>query len=146
MNIITDPCYYNKDAINYIETKYNVSYIFESPIKDKNGNWLERPSLIFYSKKSHPEGSNYLAISKVKGNTIILSNGISTTEPFTGIRAKNGDIIYSHYRHHFNTSEDGSVWIDGGRDYVRTNSIESLISLILIYDKIVENKNITEVK
>lgn len=141
MNIITNPTYYALDAINYIESKYNVKYIFESCIKGKE-DWLSIPSLIFYSKKRHPEGSNYLAVTKSRGQNIILSNGESATEPFSGIIADNGDIIYSHYKHHFNESEDKSVWIDGGRNYTRTNNVEKLIRLIVICDKVIVSEEV----
>jgi hypothetical protein len=39
----------------------------------------------------------------------------------TGIVADNGEVIYSRYRHDFVYSTDRSVFVDGGRDYVKSS-------------------------
>ena len=52
--------------------------------------------------------------------TLVIVNAISATQhPIIGVVADNGDIIYSRYRHDYRGSPDGSVWVDGGRDYLR---------------------------
>lgn len=130
--------FFNPEIISIIEEKYGVKYICETCIKTK-GYWRNEPSLIFYSKKPHPEGSNYLSVSR-QNNSFVLSNGISATEPFAGVQAKNGEIIYSRFRHDFRTSSDKSVFIDGGREYTRIigDQSPSLVQLIIAKDKVVQ--------
>ena len=65
-----------------------------------------------------------------KKGTLMITNAISAAETeITGIVAQNGDVIYSRYRHDYRGSPDGSVWIDGGRDYVRHGGFGSLVTL-----------------
>jgi hypothetical protein len=44
----------------------------------------------------------------------------ATQEDIWGVVANDGEVIYSRYRHDYRTSKDGSVMIDGGRDYTKT--------------------------
>ncbi len=62
----------------------------------------------------------------------MITNAITATETIiTGIKAQNGEIIYSRYRHDYRESKDGSVFIDGGRDYTRHSGGE-LVELKII--------------
>lgn len=62
----------------------------------------------------------------------MITNAITATETtITGIKAQNGEIIYSRYRHDYRESADGSVFIDGGRDYTRHGDGE-LVELKII--------------
>lgn len=136
--IDTKPYFFNPEIIPLLEKKYKVKYVCETCIKS-NGYWRNHPSLIFYSEKAHPEGSNYLAVS-MQNNSLLLSNGISAIEPFTGIEADNGEIIYSRFRHDFRTSSDKSVSIDGGRDYTRMlgDTTPKSVTLQIVKDEVVK--------
>lgn len=116
--IDTKPYFFEEYIIPVIEEKYNAKYVCETCIKNQYG-WRNEPSLIFYSVKKHPAGSHYFAISIDDHGNLVISDGISATEPFVGVIAENGDIIYSRFRHDYRTSEDKSVSIDGGREYTR---------------------------
>ena len=63
----------------------------------------------------------------------------STLFPYTTLfrSAKNGDIIYSQYRHDYVKSEDDSVFIDGGRDYTRSGG-GKFVTLRIIKDKLTQ--------
>ena len=121
-NIIVGPSNQWRDgAVELVERKYNASFICETCVAERGG-WSNRPALIFYTPVAHPQGSNWFAIQQIQGNTYI-SNGISAVEePITGIVAKNGDVIYSRFRHDYRVSDDDSVFIDGGRDYTKLGS------------------------
>lgn len=117
--IIINKFVFTNDQISKIEDHYNAKYIFDSCIKTKSG-WANFPAAIFYTDVPHPEGSNYFAMYRAMDNSLRITDGISAVaEPFTGIEADNGDIIYSTYRHDFRFSPDGSVSVDGGRDYLK---------------------------
>lgn len=136
--IDTKSYYFNEAAIPLIEERHNGKYVCETCIK-VNGYWRNEPSMIFYSEEAHPEGSNYFAISEQNG-AIVISDGISATEPFVGIVADNGEIIYSRFRHDYRTSSDQSVSIDGGRDYTKTVSDKiapKIVTLQIVKDQVV---------
>lgn len=117
--------------VGKIEEHYDASYVCEACIRN-GGEWRTAPSLIFYNRVAHPQGSNYFAVSFDRGG-LVVTDGLSAVESgFTGIRADNGDIIYSRHRHDCRWSEDGSVMIDGGRDYFRCNDATRLVQLEVV--------------
>ena len=68
----------------------------------------------------------------------MITNALSAVETdIDGIVAKNGDVIYSKYRHDFRYSPDGSVMIDGGRDYTKNNGGGEIVTLRIVKDKLV---------
>jgi hypothetical protein len=135
MNIITDPVFYTKEFADRVARIYNATYICETTIRSKNDQWLYNPSLLYYNTMPHPEGSNYFAITR-DGDNYIISDAITITlYPIRATKAKNGDIIYSHYRHHMNTSTDGTVWCDGGREYYR-GSVSPTVLLQFVKDRL----------
>lgn len=129
MTVLNNPEIITGIDIKKVEEHYNARYVCETTLKTKDG-WRYQPSLIFYSETPHPEGSNYFALSYQDGD-LLISNGISATEePIVGIRATNGDIIYSRYRHDYRLSPDHSVFIDGGREYTR-RSLGSVVNITI---------------
>jgi len=139
--ILNDCTFIDAKGIKYIEEKYNAKYVFESCLKNKNGDWANFPAAIFYTEEAHPEGSNYFGVYlkyDYDGTKIpMIANGIAATQVvIKGIKADNGDIVYSRYRHDYRNSPDGSVFIDGGRDYIRTNNISNLVELKVVKDKL----------
>ena len=123
--INTECSFLKEPQIALMEERFNAKYVFESCI-GRDGNWLNFPVAIFYTAIPHPEGSNYFGLfwkeAFMDGDTphIAICNGINATQgEFTGVRADDGEIIYSRYRHDFRTSKDGSASVDGGRDYFR---------------------------
>ena len=136
--IDTKPYYFNEAAIPLIEERYNAKFVCETCIKNKD-YWRNEPSMIFYSEKAHPEGSNYFAVSEQNGD-IVISDGISATEPFVGVVADNDEIVYSRFRHDYRTSSDKSVSIDGGREYTKTVSDKvspKIVTLQIVKDQLV---------
>ena len=116
--------------IKKLEIAYKAKYVCETSIK-VNDNWTDNPIAIFYATEPHPKGSNYLGIYYHKG-LLMITNAITATETtITGIKANNGEVIYSRCRHDYRESSDGSVFIDGGRDYTR-HSGGDLVELRII--------------
>ena len=143
-NIKNESSWLDDDTILKIEDKYNATYVFESCLKDVYGNWANFPVAIFYTEEAHPEGSNYFGLYLTEDKTLMITNGIKATEEsFSGVMAKNGDVIYSRYRHDYRTSDDGSVFVDGGRDYFRSGvyAKEQYVSLRVNKDKLEVFKN-----
>lgn len=128
--------------IEKCEKKYNAKYIGDFQTKRKDGSWNDKPCAIFYVEnpdisKGH---SNYLGLFAKyitdEYSELSITNGLSAVEePFTAIQADNGEYVISSYRHDYRVSNDGSVMIDGGRDYNRYTSDKKLVKLKLNKDK-----------
>jgi hypothetical protein len=144
-NIKNESSWLPEESIIKIEDKYNAKYVFESCLKNVHGDWANFPVAIFYTEEAHPQGSNYFGLYKTEDGDIMITNGIrATEEPFSGVMAKNGDVIYSRYRHDYRTSDDGSVFVDGGRDYFRSGvyAKEQYVSLRVNKDKLEVYENV----
>lgn len=114
----------NESYIHAICTQYNAKYLGSWCIKDKNGNWSERPVEVFY--QSNPDKSkghtNYFGIFITSYNQVMICNAESAfSESITGI-LEDGLVYVSRYRHDYVGTPKGSV-IDGGRDYTRVPSL-----------------------
>lgn len=122
--------------IDKIKQRYPGRYIADLCIKDKHGNWLNQPAAIFYQENPPSGYSNYYAIMHNPMGSLVITSGASAVESeITAAIAENGQPIVSAYRHDYKLSDDGSVFIDGGRDYVRTNTTH-LVQLKINEDKL----------
>lgn len=123
--------------IDEVEKQKNARFVCEVCCRTKSGEWAEEPIAVFYQEvPPNPEYSHYFGLF-IRGDSLYITGGQSAVnDPLIGIVADNGDVIYSAYRHDFRTSPDKSVWIDGGRDYVRTGG-EKTVQIKIIEDKLV---------
>lgn len=129
IHIRTDPSSFTWEQIKEIEQKKNARYLLET---EHNG----AQCAVFYGSAVHPiSNSRYFAIfwthdqHKWADVPAITDGSWIEDLEFASVLADNGDVIYSRHRHDFRESADGSVWIDGGRDYTRTNQIDRLRTL-----------------
>jgi hypothetical protein len=136
LNILTQSEIFNQKGITLIEEKNNARYVCETAIKNISGQWSEQPVAVFWNKDpaNIPAGGSSPWFGMFhrfaswqeyedppREPLLYITNAISVIgETIQGIIADNGDVIYSRYRHDYRHSPDGSVWIDGGRDYTRT--------------------------
>jgi len=112
---------FSEDTIRRLEEIYKAVYVCDSQIKTKSG-WSDNPVAVFYTAQPHPEGSNYFGIF-MRDKKPFICNAESALAPFVGAVKKNGDIVYSRFRHDY-VEFDGAYCIDGGRDYVRLGGPE----------------------
>lgn len=112
-----DRCIFDIEAV---EKKYGATYVGELCIKLKTGEWTNFAVSVFYQKTpAKPEYSNYFGLYTKGGNAYITDAISAVDTSFLGVVADDGEVIYSAYRHDYTTSKDGSVFIDGGREYIR---------------------------
>jgi hypothetical protein len=105
--------------VEAVEKKYNATYMGDFCVKTKHG-WSEQPIAIFWQVKPPVEGySHYFGLFTRDDKIMITDGSTAFSEPMSGIVANSGEVIYSRYRHDFHYSADGSVAVDGGRDYMR---------------------------
>lgn len=118
--------------IDAVEAKYGAKYVGQLCGKSSDGGWVNNPMDVFWQPNPPNGYSNYMGLLIQRGSLFITS-GASAVEPLiSGIVADDGEIIYSRYRHDYRVSKDGSVWIDGGRDYTRAGSLHNQVMLKII--------------
>jgi hypothetical protein len=144
VNILTDCSFLTNRQIAQIEARYRAKYVFESQLKLRSYRWSDFSAAVFYAEEPHPQGSNWFGIWRRDGR-FMISNAISAVEqPFTGVLAENGDVIYSRSPRDLRESDDKTVFIDGGRDRCRYDLEHWVVKLKVIKDKVVvvssENK------
>lgn len=106
--------------VEKVEKKYNATFVGDFCIKDRNGEYTTQTVAIFWQETPPVQGySHYLGLLWRDDTLMITSGETAFDSPITALVASNGEIVYSRHRHDFRTSKDGSVTIDGGRDYVR---------------------------
>jgi hypothetical protein len=114
LTINNEPLLFSIENIEKICKAKDAKYVCDTTLK--NG----KDCSIFYAKEPHPESnSRYFGMYYVKNDIYICNASDVEDQQITGVIADNGDIIYSRFRHDYRKSDDGSVWIDGGRDYTR---------------------------
>ena len=129
MKILIDNVFNKEIDTDKFAAQYDAKFVCETCIRGVNG-WINQASLIFYTEKAHPEGSNYMALTEDPIRGWLISDGISVTEkPMTGIVTDNG-VMWSKYRHDFVGTEEGAV--DGGRDYTKINGDPKTVSLEIV--------------
>lgn len=139
----------SEKGIKKAEAHYNATYIGDFCLKDSKGNWSEREWAVFWKEfPEKPEYSNYFGLLKARdifGNETYICNAISVTEGhWNGCVADDGEIIYSRSRHDFRESTDGSVTVDGGRDYFkRLGKIKNpTVRITIVNDQLVVNDSL----
>jgi hypothetical protein len=131
--------HYNADGIKMIAKHYRGAIFMGSwAVPIKSGGWSEIPIDVFYQpnpdrSKGH---SNYFGIFQrpINGDVVITNAEGAFSVPLTGIVAKNGEVVISRWRHDYRMSSDQSVWIDGGRDYVKCSG-GKLVEVMVKDDK-----------
>lgn len=128
-----DECIIGEKGIEHFEKQYNATYVADLCLKDREGNWANEPAAIFYQETPPVPGySHYFAIIVRGRQTLITSGESAVSEPITGVVADDGEVIFSRYRHDYRISKDNSVFIDGGRDYIRCSSTSRLVEINIV--------------
>lgn len=158
MNILTECERFSPEQLVKIEAHYEATYVCETCLQGVTGDgWINASVSIFYQAdpaKVPEGGSQWFGLFfradhpyEDAPSRLFIVNAISAVEQdIAGIVAKNGDVIYSRYRHDYRWSPDASVMIDGGRDYTRTGRSSSadsgldlvaFVTLRIVKDKLI---------
>lgn len=121
-----------------VEAKYKANWVGQMPLRlqegqeGQEGSWSESPADVYWQETPPVDGySNYFAIIHRGGKVYITCGASAVVGTFYAVVANDGEVIYSRCRHDYRESSDGSVFIDGGRDYCRT-SITKAIQLKIV--------------
>ena len=146
--ILNESTIFKPEGIAKIEEIKNAKYVCETCLRSKDGGWANQPVAIFYGPEEHPVSkSRYFGIYLDMDDRVMITNGQSAVdEPIQGVVADNDDIIYSRFRHDFRRSPDGSVFVDGGRDYFRGSVLpqERYVTLRIVDGELVLEKKTEE--
>lgn len=128
--------------IEEAEKHYKATYLGDFCVKDKNDNWANQPVACFYNENPEPPYGHYfgLCIGSHDNKLYIINAESAFSKPISAVVANNGEVVYSRFRHDYRTSEDGSVFIDGGRDYTRSNT-NKFVDLIVENGKLKIKEN-----
>jgi hypothetical protein len=113
------PDYYNlfKEGVEKIEKLRNCRFVCEWNVV-QDGKIHHDPMLIFWNDTAHPQGSNWMALFYY--NDWFVRDGITASQlPIECVVSNDKQVLFSKSRHDFRSSNDGSVIVDGGRDYTR---------------------------
>lgn len=149
MRVLIESERFSPQRLATVEKHYEAKYVCETCIKNRDGSWANMVVSIFYQPdpaKVPEGGSQWFGLffrAEVPEHCaplqLCIVNAISAVEnDIQGLVAVNGDVIYSHYRHDYRRSPDGSVWIDGGRDYTRSGVYDGsmFVTLRIVEDKL----------
>ena len=122
--------------IDVIEKKYNAKFVGQFCLKTKTGGWHGDDCADVYYQETPPvEGySKYFGLIMQGGSAYITSGASGVEGLIDAVEADDGTIWYSRYRHDMRYSADGSVFIDGGRDYVRGGMHGRYLLLMKVID------------
>jgi hypothetical protein len=103
----------NQSDIEKIEKDRNCRFVCEWNVKQD-----DNPMLIFWNDIAHPQGSNWMALFYY--NDWFVRDGITASQlPINCVVSNDKQVLFSKSRHDFRSSQDGSVSVDGGREYTR---------------------------
>lgn len=103
----------NQSDIEKIEKDRNCRFVCEWNVKQD-----DNPMLIFWNDIAHPQGSNWMALFYY--NDWFVRDGITASQlPIQCVVSNDKQVLFSKSRHDFRSSQDGSVSVDGGREYTR---------------------------
>ena len=116
--------HFTTKQIKKIEEMYSAKYIGAFCTRRKDGTWHEMPLDVFYVSNPDVEKGhkNYFGMfyDQLDDAVKITDATSAVSDEMVGVVANDGEVIVSGYRHDYRKSRDGSVFIDGGRDYIRT--------------------------
>lgn len=102
-------------------------------------NMSNVPCDIFYNVEPNPKYKNrYFALYVSGGNMYVMGADSVENLTFSAVRDKNGDYIYSRYRHDFVTGKGEGVFIDGGREYTRCAADAECINFVVRFGKTIQ--------
>jgi hypothetical protein len=118
-----------------IEETKNCIYVGEFALNNGAG-WSESPYAVFYQLEPAEGHSDHFGLTVRGEYTYITSAQSAVDTEFIGMMSKDGEIVYSRFRHDYRLSTDGNVMVDGGRDYLKTNGRGRAVRLKIVNDEV----------
>jgi hypothetical protein len=129
-------------SIEAAEKHYGAKFVGDFCLPDKNGDWFNEPLAVFYQPNppAHIKGcTNYFGLIVRNEGVYIMDALPCFKDGIDCILDTDGQLLYSAYRHDYVVASDGFRFIDGGRDYLRTNA-SKVIKCKVVEDKLVPDE------
>ncbi|RYD62755.1 MAG: hypothetical protein EOP83_13780 [Verrucomicrobiaceae bacterium] len=110
-----------------------VRFLSEMTIRTRDNGWSERPVAVFWQQnRVREEYSNYFGLLDQAGG-VMITNAKSVAEgAWNGMmHPVTGEVVFSRYRHDYRSSEDGTVNVDGGRDYFKHRCVPGATNVFI---------------
>ncbi len=119
-----------------IEAVKNCRYVGEFALNQGAG-WTEAPAAVFYQPNPAEGHSHYFGLF-MRGDHMVITGAQSAADvEMTGKMNKSNEVIYSRFRHDYRLSTDGTIMIDGGRDYMKTSGPGRYVRMKIVDDELV---------
>lgn len=109
----------SEENIKKIEQSRNCHYVCEWYTNTSDGKKVMDVAAIFWTDTPHPRGSNWLGLYRANGDWMVKDGITASQIPIRCVVSNDKQLVFSKGRHDFRGTKDGSVAIDGGRDYTR---------------------------
>lgn len=123
--------------ISKVEQLKDAKYVGDFCLKNSMGGWSDMPVSVFYQRNPAPEHGRYFGLFMRDGNIMICDASSTVGIPIQGVQAESGEVIYSRFRHDFRFTTCGSVFVDGGRDYLRASHGAKFVTLMIEDDAVI---------
>ena len=139
INTPTNGFHFSTDQIKVIEEMYKAKYMGYWATQRRDGSWNDMPVDVFY--QPYPDlvrgHSHYFGMYRdtYTDETMITDAKSAFSVPMVGLLTEDGEVIVSRYRHEYVAKGDN--FIDGGRDYVRSNTNSSMVVVTVDKDQFV---------
>lgn len=110
---------FSSKTIAQLEEHYKCSYVCEWNNLTHTGKPDDHTIAVFYQEVPHPQGSNWMGMFHANDQWFIINAEKSSRLPIKAYVADDGQVLFSKHRHDFRRSNDGSITVDGGREYTR---------------------------
>lgn len=117
------PYHFSDQGIRTLEEHYGAQYMGAWCTASKDGYWHETPVDVFYQpnpdkSKGH---SHYFGMFSNRNGEVFITNAESAFQCYIvgALDKVTEEVLVSRYRHDYQSSNE--AFIDGGRDYLKTN-------------------------
>ena len=107
------------EGIRKVEENRSCRYVCEWNVLDAKGDPYGQPMMIFWNDVAHPQGSNWMALYSDVGGYYVRDGITASRLPIQAYVSDDGQAVFSKHRHDFRSSHDGTISVDGGREYTK---------------------------
>lgn len=118
MKFNNDSAIFSEENIKSIEKVKNAEYVIDTEHNNIS-------CAVFYGDTPHKDsGSRYFALyyTPIENQLMITDGSFIEEQVIMGVVSEDDEVVFSRHRHDYRQSQDGSVFIDGGRAYMRSNT------------------------
>lgn len=115
MDINKESALFSEENLKVISNLKKAEYVCDT---EHNGILCS----VFYQYHPPETFDNYFALYYDENKRLMITSGsFIKAQTLDAVVSKEGEVLFSRYRHDYRKSKDGTVSIDGGREYTRAH-------------------------